>query len=230
VTAPAYRRIADRLRDQICSGTYPPGEKLPPVDVIAREHAVSTRTAYEATRLLIETGDVVAKSGAGNFVAVQAQPLPVPRMSGASQDPFTASSEPGPADRRVAVRLGIPVGARAMRTRYVHTPEGRPPHLTTSYEPMALTGATVVVLPEDGPCGGQGVAARMAAIGYPVTRVVEDVGARPLTPDEASLLGARAGIAVVVVERTHYSGEVAVETADVVLPPPYRARYETQSP
>jgi DNA-binding GntR family transcriptional regulator len=70
----------------------------------------------------------------------------------------------------------------------------------------------------------------MAAIGYPVTRVVEDVGARPLTPDEASLLGARAGIAVVVVERTHYSGEVAVETADVVLPPPYRARYETQSP
>jgi DNA-binding GntR family transcriptional regulator len=229
LSASAYRRIAGRLLEQIRTGVYAPGAQLPPASALAREYRVSSRTAVEALKLLLDDGVAVSKPGSGTFVAPKLLPVAWPSPTGV-EEPYSVSSRTMPASDGVARRLGIGAGAAVTRTQYVYAPGGRPRHLTVSWESLALTGATVVRVPEGGPHAGQGVAARMAAIGHPVTRVLEDIGARLLTPGEASLLGARAGIAVVVVERTRFSGEVAVETADIVLPPPYRARYETFAP
>ncbi|CAM5408184.1 hypothetical protein STENM223S_09189 [Streptomyces tendae] len=61
--------------------------------------------------------------------------------------------------------------------------------LSTSWEPLALTGRTPVMLPEEGPLGGMGVVERMRAIDVIVDNVTEEVGARPGLAEELMLLG-----------------------------------------
>lgn len=76
-----------------------------------------------------------------------------------------------------------------MRTRYLFRAEGEPSMLSTSWEPLDLTGRTPVMLPEEGPLAGRGVVERMAAIDVIVDNVVEEVGARPGLAEEAMALG-----------------------------------------
>lgn len=131
-----------------------------------------------------------------------------------------------PASPEVAGRLGIEPGERVMRTRYVYRDGGEPMMVSTSWEPLAVTGRTPVMLPEEGPLGGCGVVERMAAIDVVVDNVVEEVGARPGLADELLALGGVPGHVVMVVERTYYASGRAVETADVVVPADrYRIAY-----
>jgi hypothetical protein len=98
--------------------------------------------------------------------------------------------------------------------------------LSTSWEPLAVTGRTPVMLPEEGPLAGCGVVERMAAIDIVVDNVVEEVGARPGLAEELMRLGGVPGHAVLVIERTYYASGMAVETADVVVPADrYRIAY-----
>ncbi|BCK68829.1 hypothetical protein Srufu_027820 [Streptomyces libani subsp. rufus] len=98
--------------------------------------------------------------------------------------------------------------------------------LSTSWEPLEVTGRTPVMLPEEGPLAGRGVVERMAAIDVVVDNVVEEVGARPSLAEEAMTLGGVPGHAVLVVSRTYFAGGRPVETADVVtLADRYRVAY-----
>ncbi|MYR56557.1 UTRA domain-containing protein, partial [Streptomyces sp. SID625] len=135
----------------------------------------------------------------------------------------SAQTEAGGA---IADRLGIKPGDRVMRTRYVFRDAGEPMMLSTSWEPLALTGRTPVMLPEEGPLGGMGVVERMRAIDIVVDNVTEEVGARPGLAEELLTLGGVPGHVVVVVQRTFYASGRAVETADVVIPADrYRVAY-----
>lgn len=113
-----------------------------------------------------------------------------------------------------------------MRTRYVFRDAGEAMMLSTSWEPLAVTGRTPVMLPEEGPLGGSGVVDRMAAIDVVVDNVVEEVGARPGLAEEILLLGGVPGHVVLIIGRTYYASGRAVETADVVVPADrYRLAY-----
>ena len=81
--------------------------------------------------------------------------------------------------------------------------------LSTSWEPLSVTGRTPVMLPEEGPLGGKGVVERMAAIDVVVDNVVEEVGARPVCAEETTALGGVPGHAVLVVSRTFFAGGAA---------------------
>jgi DNA-binding GntR family transcriptional regulator len=242
IATPAYLRIADGLRRAILDGDLPPGSQLPSVPEIAREHGVSTRTAYEATKILLNEGLTTSRPGAGSYVRDRPAIVRMVRswyVEPAGGSPWRAEmaaqgrigsweahSEATSAPPAIAERLGIEPGARVMRTRYVFLADGQPTYLSVSWEPMAITGGTAVCLPEGGPHAGKGVAARMALIGHPISHLAEEIVPRPLTGPEAEQLGLRAGIAIVEIQRTYHSGTLPVETADIVLPPPYRARYE----
>src|SRR5207248_7885586 len=96
----------------------------------------------------------------------------------------------------------------------------------TSYEPLAITEGTPVVLPEQGPFAGRGVVARMAAIGIRVDQVTEDIAARPSRAAEAGALGVAPGAPVICVERAHLAGDRVVEVGDIVIAADrYRLRY-----
>lgn len=53
---PAYRRVADSVRDAIEAGQYQPGDKVPSAIGLAKEYAISQETALKALRLLAREG------------------------------------------------------------------------------------------------------------------------------------------------------------------------------
>ncbi|MEC4016483.1 GntR family transcriptional regulator [Streptomyces sp. H27-D2] len=239
---PAYLRVAGDLRQKIADGSLPPHTRLPSQARIREEYGVSDTVALEARKVLMAEGLVEGRSGSGTYVREQPVPrrlvrkgyrtiggsTPFRQEQGDDQvrGTWESNSEQDKADEPIAQRLRIEPGDRVMRTRYLFRTEGEPTMLSTSWEPLALTGRTPVMLPEEGPLAGRGVAERMAAIDLIVDNVVEQVGARPGLAEEAMALGGVPGHAVLVIARTFFAGRQPVETADVVvLAAGYRIAY-----
>lgn len=239
---PAYLRVAGDLRQKIVDGRLPPHTRLPSQARIRQEYGVSDTVALEARKVLMAEGLVEGRSGSGTYVRERPVPRRVARSGfrperGATpfrqeqadtgaRGTWESSSEQTDAGAAVAGRLGIEPGDRVMRTTYLFREAGEPMMLSTSWEPLALTGRTPVMLPEEGPLGGMGVVERMRAIDVIVDNVTEEVGARPGLAGELVLLGGVPGHVVLVIQRTYFASGRPVETADVVVPADrYRAAY-----
>lgn len=231
---PLYLRVAEELRARIESGELAPGTRLPSVADISRQYGGSNSVASGAYKLLVQEGLVVSRHGAGHYVRSTDTPeLLVRRHRKRSEDsPFAeGAAEQGAvgswrhestteqASATVAARLGIEPGAAVMHTSYVYLVDEQPVQLAESWEPLALTGQSLVALPEVGPYAGVGVAARMRVLGIDVGEPVERVGARTATRQEAQALGMTPPGPVLAVERTYYGQATGrpVETADVVM-------------
>ncbi|MFR9795377.1 GntR family transcriptional regulator [Streptomyces sp. MS06] len=239
---PAYLRVAGDLRKKIVDGSLPPHARLPSQARIREEYGVSDTVALEARKVLMAEGLVEGRSGSGTYVRERPVPRRIAR-SGYRPDggatPFRqeqadadargtweSRSEQTTASTAVAERLGLRPGDRVMCTKYLFRENGEAVMLSTSWEPLALTGRTPVMLPEEGPLGGMGVVERMRAIDLIVDNVTEEVGARPGLAEELLVLGGVPGHVVMVVQRTYYASGQAVETADVVIPADrYRVAY-----
>jgi DNA-binding GntR family transcriptional regulator len=239
---PAYLRVAGDLRKKIVDGLLPPHTRLPSQARIREEYGVSDTVALEARKVLMAEGLVEGRSGSGTYVRERPVPRRIARSgyrpaSGATpfrqeqaegqvRGTWESSSEQAEASAAVADRLGIEAGDRVMRTKYVFREAGEAMMLSTSWEPLAVTGRTPVMLPEEGPLGGMGVVERMRAIDVIVDNVTEEVGARPGLAEELLTLGGVPGHVVLVVQRTYYASGRPVETADVVIPADrYRVSY-----
>lgn len=243
IAASRYEQIADDLRKAIIDESLAPGTRLPSVRELAATHQVSTRTIVEAERLLLSEGLLTSHQRGATFVrerpaivrmvrqmyqerAGQGSPWRAEMAAQGRIGDWVSHSQETAAPPAVAERLGIPAGARTMRTQYVFRADGKPVYLSTSWEPLALTLGTDIMLPEAGPHAGKGVEDRMAIIGHQPTRSEEENEARPLTSDEAELLGLHPGIAIIVTHRIYFEGDRPLETADIVLPPHYRPVYQ----
>ncbi|GAA1007177.1 GntR family transcriptional regulator [Streptomyces thermogriseus] len=239
---PAYLRVASDLRKKIIDGLLPPHTRLPSQARIREEYGVSDTVALEARKVLMAEGLVEGRSGSGTYVRERPVPRRIARSGFRPADgatPFRqeqadtamrgtweSSSAQVEADDAIAGRLGIKPGDRVMRTAYVFRESGEAMMLSTSWEPLALTGRTPVMLPEEGPLGGMGVVERMRAIDIIVDNVTEEVGARPGLAEELHVLGGVPGHVVMVVQRTFYASGRPVETADIVIPADrYRVAY-----
>ena len=87
-----YIELANRLRDHIQHNFYKPGDKLPSVRQLAKEHGVSISTVQEAYRKLEQEGLVEALAKSGYFVHQQRQTLDkLPRISRPPQRPLEVS-------------------------------------------------------------------------------------------------------------------------------------------
>jgi DNA-binding GntR family transcriptional regulator len=239
---PAYLRVASDLRRKIVEGLLPPHTRLPSQARIREEYGVSDTVALEARKVLMAEGLVEGRSGSGTYVRERPTPRRIARSgfrpaSGANpfrqeqaspemRGTWESSSAQTEASPAVAERLRIEPGDRVMCTKYVFRTAGEAMMLSTSWEPLALTGRTPVMLPEEGPLGGMGVVERMRAIDVIVDNVTEEVGARPGLAEDLHTLGGVPGHVVLVVQRTFYASGRPVETADVVIPADrYRVAY-----
>lgn len=243
IATPKYLAIADTLRQAIYDGDLPPGSELPSLADISREHNVSDRTAYEATKVLLNEGLIVTKPGAPTKVReapkiyrmvrrwyrapTGGSPWAADMAAQGRVGAWESHSEEVPAPPAVAERLGIPNGARTMRTDYVFTADGEPVYLSTSWESMELTLGTPILLPEDGPYAGLGVQDRMAVIGRAPDDVTEKVRPHAMTGAEAKLLRMRPGIGCILIERTYTHQGQPIETANIVAPPQVEVVYQT---
>jgi GntR family transcriptional regulator len=227
-----YLQIAEDLRAEAAGLT--PGTKLPSVAKLGERYGVAPSVAARAYSVLVAEEVVISRHGAGYYVrAPQGADLLVRRHRRAAQDsPFAqGAAEQGTvgtwqhdsttarASAAVAARLGIDVDDPVMRTEYTYLANGEPVQLATSWEPLAVTGESLVVLPENGPFAGIGVAARMRVIDIEVGEPVERVRARGATQAEARALRCAPGAPVMFIERTYYDQRTgrAVETADITL-------------
>ncbi|KRV47037.1 GntR family transcriptional regulator [Wenjunlia vitaminophila] len=239
---PAYLRVAADLRKKILDGHLVPGARLPSQKQIREDYDVSDTVALEARKVLIVEGYVEGRSGSGTYVRERARPRRLARSgyrpSGRSSlfrqeqadekssGGWEAKSAVEEASEDVARRLRIPLGDRVMRTRYLFHSENEPLMVSTSWEPLTITGRTPVMLPEEGPLGGRGVVERMAALDIVVDNVQEEVIARPCLAEEAAALGGVPGHVVLLVNRTFFASDRPVETADLVVPADrYRLAY-----
>lgn len=252
-TDPVYLRVLADLRAQIRDGVLAPGARVPSRNAIIARYGVGETAAKHALAVLAAEGLIEARTGAGSFVRATAaertlehdrphfpgSPFglgadgPVQRGNGTGMPHGEAvrlawehHSERVQAPAAVARRLRLDLGALVMRTSYLLTADAAPVQLATSYEPLAVTTGTPVLLPEQGPYAGRGVTARMAAIGIVVDQVVEDLAVRPSLAAEAGALGVAPGTAVLAVERAHLAGPRVAEVCDIVIPAgQYRLRY-----
>ncbi|KUF16284.1 GntR family transcriptional regulator [Streptomyces silvensis] len=239
---PAYLRVAGDLRKKIVDGSLPPHTRLPSQARIREEYGVSDTVALEARKVLMAEGLVEGRSGSGTYVRERPDPRRIARTgfrgpgvstpfrqeqaAESARGTWESRSEQAEASGVVAERLAIRPGDRVMCTRYVFRDAGEAMMLSTSWEPLAVTGRTPVMLPEEGPLGGCGVVDRMAAIDVVVDNVAEDVSARPGLAEELLALGGVPGHVVLVIRRTYYASGRPVETADIVVPADrYRVAY-----
>ncbi|GAA0399753.1 GntR family transcriptional regulator [Acrocarpospora corrugata] len=215
---PVYLRVVEDLRRQITEGSLPPGAPIPSRHQITRKYGVGETAARHALRVLAQEGLIIGRVGSGHRVRQRPTLLPLHR----GQAPFSADmqaqgrratwdwqTEPAEATPDIAARLRLDVAAPITRTRFVYRGDGKPVQLATSYEPAGLT--------EGGEDVGN-VTGRLSALGMKITEVIEHVSSRVPQPAESDVLDLPAGVHVLHIERTHWSGDRPVETSDIVIP------------
>lgn len=67
-TRKLYEEVAGKLQEEIRTGTYQPGDRLPSERFLAQEYGVSRSVIREAFRSLEQMGCVEARTGGGNYV------------------------------------------------------------------------------------------------------------------------------------------------------------------
>ncbi len=233
-----YLRVAEDLRARIGRGEWAEGDRMPSRAMLAREYGVGRNVTQRAVDRLIVEGLVEGRAGSGTFISRPRERRRMVRSRpGAPRggSPFHAGpglddlgGEPHwehhtqarvPAPTAIAERLAIAEGDPCVHTRYEFMVDRRTVQLSSSWEPMAVTHETPVLLPELGPLAGKGVIERMLSIGVRVVSALEIPRPARATAAEAAMLGILPGDLVLHIQRTYVASDGRpVETADITVP------------
>jgi GntR family transcriptional regulator len=221
--APAiYQQIADRLRDQIDSGTLQPGERLPSEPDLVRQFDASRNTVRLALALLTNQGLVVTRQGLGTFVTEPARPftallsrvatqpsvqsvstvLPEVSRAGSEAETSRLFVEKAPASISVAEKLEVAPGDLVVVRRRSGSIGDVPWMMMASYFPLDIAEGTP--LEQAGEIAG-GSIKLLGDMGYAQVGFVDEIGARMPSTREFSFFGLSTGTPVVVVNRTAYT-------------------------
>ncbi|MFC9898492.1 GntR family transcriptional regulator [Nocardia sp. NPDC127579] len=227
-------QVASGIRDDIASGKYPKGSRIPSARELADTYGVALTTAFKAVEKLREEGLVETRRGKGSFVSARTElfrqgtrryartpaghaPNMTEANAGGWRDEVKAERWREQASAAIAERLQIAPGDDVTVARYTWFVDDAPIQVGTQYEPLALVRGTAIEEPVDGTRGNPGVIARYDSIGIYVDRVEERTRARMPTPEESRILQIKSGVPVLFLTRTHYAGDTAVETADIAI-------------
>jgi len=233
-----YAQIVEDLRTKITSGALAAGARLPSRPEIMREYGVSNSVALKVAQILVNEGLAEARSGSGTYVRARPErrrlvrsftlrlnapdgigspfAADVARQGHRATWSYESRTTIAPPEIRARLQLGETSAEEdAVRTAYVFQVDGEPSELSTSWEPLAITQGTPVVLPEDGP--HVGVMDRMRSIGVLIDGCTEEIQARLGTAEECAILRIPPGAIVFEIARTYWSQDRPVETADIVV-------------
>jgi GntR family transcriptional regulator len=151
---PLYEQVADALREEIRSGRYQPGDKLPSERVLTKRFEVSKMTVRAAIVQLRGEGLVTSRVGYAVLVAETGPPRrlsddilqgeafyrAVGRLGLEPNVTTTIAREPAAAE--VAEALGVEVGAEVLvHVRLTRAEGGLPLFLATNYFPAWVAEA-----------------------------------------------------------------------------------------
>jgi GntR family transcriptional regulator len=128
---PLYYQLSEQLRERIESGVLGPGERIPSVQELSSQYAISPMTAQKAIAELARRGLVEVRRGIGTFVAPAKVTFGLRTLSSFSEDVLATGLAPHGQlltqaleipPERVAKRLELAPGERAVhitRLRFV---------------------------------------------------------------------------------------------------------------
>jgi GntR family transcriptional regulator len=230
---PAYRDIANALREDIEARHLVEGDRLPTVRELAQRFGVPTGTVARALDLLRADGVIVSRHGRGLYVRVfsrivRSSPARLARSwwaeGKAIQDHDTNHRlrvvhvivNEVPASETVSEVLRVPVGAAVLSRFRRFAVEDRIVQTATSCIPLDVVAAAPAVA-YTGP-GPGGIYARMAEAGLGPETFRETVVCRMPRPGEATELDLPGGTPVIAITRYAYTGTGrCVEMNDMVL-------------
>lgn len=234
---PAFKQIADDLRNQIESGRLSAGDRVLSEAQLMAAYGVARMTVRQALAVLKAEGLIVAEHGRGVFVRSK----PVVRRVASDrfarhhreegQAAFIAEAEgvgaPGVDQLEVAyekpsseVRDCLRLTGRdrvlARRRRYLL--DEQPVELAFSYVPATMAKGTPI---EERHTGPGGIYARLEESGHELAEFIEEVAARMPTPEERQRLLLPDGTPVLTVRRIAFDRAGApVEMTDTVKAAP----------
>lgn len=153
VTTPVYTRIRADLAEQLASGKYKPGERLPSETALADQYGVTRMTVRQAVDGLVDDGLVVRRQGAGTFVSETGwSGRPLNRLSSFSEDLGRAGLEvdsvvlsqaavDAPDDVRQA--LGLEPASQTVELERLRSVNDRPVSIAIVWLPLRLVPALV---------------------------------------------------------------------------------------
>jgi len=147
VPVPLYYQLSEQLRERIESGALTAGERIPSVQELSTQHAISPMTAQKAIAELVRRGLVEVRRGIGTFVAPAKVTFDLQTLSSFSEDVLahglaphgqllTQALELPP--ERVAARLELAPGARAVHITRLRFYDETPAAIEESYLSASL--------------------------------------------------------------------------------------------
>ena len=147
-----YFEVIDFLLEDIKSGQYPPGSKLPSEDQLAKEFSVSRVTLREALRVLEDDGVIIRRHGTGTFV-LDKRAVPVQTLSSivststifkrvGLEDRFIkVDMKKHAANSRIAEKLRIPAGEEIWEVERIWTIGEKPAVYSFDFFPASFVPA-----------------------------------------------------------------------------------------
>lgn len=233
-SSPRYIQLADRLRQGIASGEFPPGHELPTYDEFKNDWGYARSIAQAALDLLKREGLIDSQRGRKSTVRAQ-RPIIVhpasymkPDADGVRLTWKRQCAELGmegtqrtglvrevAAPDHVAALLGVEPGTSVVHRPRVMLADGEPVELADSYYPLDVARGTP--LTEQRLIKGGSYAA-LARAGFDPEDYCEEVSARPALPGEQNALRLSGDESVISLIRTVFaSDERAVECCVMIL-------------
>src|SRR5574341_171039 len=206
---PLYAQLAELLRDQIRSGKYRPGDRLPGEPVLTRQYGVSRATVAKALEQLEGDGLVRRRQGRGTFVQPTRMRRPLPELTGFSEHVSQLGLRPG--QRVIQFRRRVAEGAdplagcfgdgtEVVEVERVRLVDGEPVGVHRLVVPAEL--ADRIGLDEDALAAeGWSLYARFAQHGVQLARAEEHLSATVATREQATFLGVAKGEPLIHVRR-----------------------------
>src|SRR5262249_25269776 len=175
---PAYKQLADLLRQQIMTGELAPGAPVPSESMLMQSYGISRNTARLAMQLLRSEGHVITEHGRGTYVRERPQ---VRRLGPdryradvaprGNETSFTVDqginwseyrldkmSREVPASARLAELLAVPEDMPILERHFVFYARGEPQQISISCYPLDLVAGTPVADPDNEPWPGGNIA------------------------------------------------------------------------
>jgi GntR family transcriptional regulator len=214
--------LAQELRNEIASGLWESGDKLPSLNALVANYDVGKGAVQQAINKLRAEGLIESRHGAGNFVRdrerverrIPGDIVASPPVSGRRSEVVVVDEVPAPIS--VAANFRIDEGAPVVVRRTTVSYDERDVQVERAYYPIDLARGTRIVYQDP---GEGGVHARLAEQGAKVSQILERVKGRAPTPGEREELSTLHSSSAMVLEiaRLGISGDRVVEVAQVIL-------------
>jgi DNA-binding GntR family transcriptional regulator len=214
-----YAQVAEDLRAKITSGELSEGARLPTEAQLVDEYGSARGTIRQALALLASEGLIQSAGTRGHFVRgdhryryrPQAEWRPQPRYPEADRwmedtrdrNPTQLINvEIATPPEVVRERLQLDPGDLVAIRRRVRSLDGQPWNTNDSYYPLSVVQGSEIMNPTDIPRGTNQV---LTDLGYEQVRCIDEIEARPCTPEESDRLDLAPGTPVALLRVTGYT-------------------------